>query len=134
MRFAMVMAAAEFIPVYDTREVERLLQLWVDGSLDGIQSSGKPAIGLEGCDIRSRGLVAQNLIERTCSVDVQRAIKGMIDAGGETAVYAEFMGWHLINRVPLQTLSQVYGIDCFAAQTWLIRAQDEFVSRLLKRN
>lgn len=124
-----------FIPCYSSKEVERLFELWVDGSLDGVQSCGKPAIGVEGCDIRARGITPQTLIHQICSTDMQRVVKSMINAGEPYATYAEFLGWHFVNKVPLQNLAAIYDLpDCATAVATLIRAQDDFVKRLLARN
>lgn len=121
-----------YIPCYDSADVGKLLQYWVQGSLDGICSQGAAIVGMKDCDRMAYGVRSTPLLARYTAADIRSVIEQLAREAEPYPTYGALLMLKHVKRSPLQDLARALRHqDCSSAQSLLIAAQDEFMRRLL---
>lgn len=120
---------SNFVPLYDRREVDRLLQYWLNGSLDAFHPQGNAVVGVVGCNHTPQGFKAQGLITRFLSDDVSAAI-------ADLALSGEPMGAAVLIVVlamgtPIEYVARALGQTCTIMMSQVSLWVDRFMNILL---
>lgn len=127
------MSYPRFVPLYDHKELEKLLSLWAAGSLDSIASPHGVAVGVEDCDYSPQGFRPMSLLSRYTSEEVELVLFEMAIAPAPWPQYTAILIAKSLAKTPLSDLARSLGVDCSLVQGYYSQAQDEFMRRLMRR-
>lgn len=120
------------MPVYDPKQLGRLLTQWGSGNLDNIQDHGHVVVGMVDAVVTGAGVTATGLCQRFTCQDVDIALENLLRCDRDLGIF--LICRYLLNWT-VERLSRALGhASTSITQSWLILAEDALAGALLDAN